>query len=90
MFNDSTFPINFWIKAIDISNHLQNNLFIKYYKYTLIPKKPWTENRQNIQYFLIFGYKVNIFIQDKKCTKSNIYNAYREIFINYKNTSKYV
>lgn len=39
LFIDSSFLVNFWAKAIDISNYLQNKLFIKSFKYIVIPKE---------------------------------------------------
>lgn len=39
LFINNDFLINFWIEAIDISNYLQNKLYIKYFKYIVISKK---------------------------------------------------
>lgn len=36
---NSFFLVNFWAKAINISNYLQNKLLIKYFRHIFISKK---------------------------------------------------
>lgn len=87
---NSGFLINFWAKAIDTLNYLQNKLSTKYSKCTVIPKKAWIGHRQDVQYLQIFGYKISTFIPSKKYTKSNIHKTWRRIFIVYTDSSKHV
>lgn len=45
---NSGIPVSFWAKAIDISNYLRNKHFAKCFKCTVIPKKTWTGNKQDV------------------------------------------
>lgn len=87
---NNIFLVNFQAKTINTLNYLPNRLSTKCFRYTLIPEKIQTRNKQNIQYLQIFNCKVSIFIPSKKYTKFDIYKIERKIFISYIDISKYV
>lgn len=65
-------PNNFWAKAIETSNYLQNRLLIRSQCHReLVPKEAWTNQRQSFAYICIFDNLVFINIPHKKDPNPN-------------------
>lgn len=88
---DSNLSVNFWAKAMDITNYLQNQLLtIQANISVIVLEKTWTTARQNVEYIRIFGSKASTHIPTEKSSKSQIYKLWNKIFIGYTNTTKHV
>ena len=76
---------------MDTANNLRNQIStIQVNKLVIILKEIWIIVRQNVEHICIFGYKVSLYIPVKKCSKLDIYKTWSEIFIGYKETTKYI
>lgn len=77
-------PNDFWAKIMEISNYLQNKLPTKSQSHgKLIPKKSWTNRRQNLAYVCIFGSLVLVDIFHEEISKSDFQKTWEGIFIGY-------
>lgn len=88
---NSSLPLEFWAAAINTTCYLQNRLPTKYQRGKLIPKKCWTEKKQDISHIKVFTSTVSIVILKEKRQKSNIYKNWKGIFIKYsQDTTKHI
>lgn len=70
---DNGFLLEFWAKAMDSANYLQNRLPTKSQRGEMIPEEAWTEKKQDVSHVKVFGSVVSVLIPKKKRHKSNIY-----------------
>lgn len=88
---DSGLLLEFWAKAMDTTNYLQNRLFIKSQRGEIEIEEAWMEKKQDVSHVKIFGSIVSVLIPKKKRHKSDIYKNWRGIFIRYsQHTIKHV
>lgn len=88
---DNNLSVNFWAKAMDIINYLQNWLLTtQVNKFVIVPKEAWTIVRQNVEYICIFGCKESMHILKKKWSKSDSCKTWNRIFIGYTETTKHI
>ena len=92
LFIYSKLPKQFWAEVMDNANYLRNWLPTRRTadKIIIIPKKAWTEDRQNLEHIRIFSSRVSTYIPSEKRSKSDVHKTWNEIFIGYTDTTKYL
>ena len=90
MLIDSDLLVNFWAEAMDKANYLHNYRLTKRDGPTIIPKKIWTNVKQNLKQVRIFKSRINTFIPMQKHLKSDTRKTWKGIFIGYIETTKYL
>lgn len=69
---DSSLLLDFWAKAMDTANYLQNRLPTKNSRKELILEETWTKKQQDISYFRVFDSVMSVKILKEKRHKSDI------------------
>ena len=86
---DSSLPVNILAEAMDTANYFYKKLSTRFVKPASIPEEAWTSIRQNLEHLQIFRSSVSTIISNKKCTKLDVQEIWKGIFIGYMGTSKH-